>query len=1008
MRSPEPLSGKVRGFMADRRRVRTRLFAGVSGACFLSCLVAMPAAAQTVSTAAGKQTSTRQTAVGGTGADVPQDSAESSVAVSPQDAGDVVVTGSRVIRNGNNSPSPVTIASTQDLLETQPNSVVNGLNTLPGLLGSLSTTSNVNSGGYNTINLRGVGTLRALVLYDGHRVGPTQGGINASSAGAVNVDVIPQMLLQRVDVVTGGASAVYGSDAVSGVVNFITDTKFNGFKANLQSGISTYGDDRKINAGVAYGRRLFDDRGHVEFSYEFRDAPGFGRAARRFFDPIYTEQGSVVGGSTPGTAGNPFKLTTGAILATSSFGGLVNTGPLSGLNFTQNGILTPFVHGTATGTSGVEIGGDGAYYTRSTAGASQRVHQAFGRFDYDLTDDIRFYAQGAYTHLDQAYTQQNLLLNRVAIGYNNAYLSTLQPQYQTIIRAQLAAAPAGTNPSFLLSKLDTAFPNFRIEASQNYYMAAGGLKGKAGRFDWSVDYYHTDSRLRLRNVSNIDTGRLYAALNGVVGPTGQIVCNAALVNPSVYGGCIPLNVFGPTSESAAAIAYIQRQTQNTQRYTTNDVSGTLGGALFSLPAGPVNVALNGEYRKLTYSVSSNATPSDPVSCTGVQFNCTATTAPYLGGSTAIRTPVKQEVAEGAIEADIPILANVRFVQAFNINGAARYTHYDTSGSVATWKVGATWKVDDAITLRATRSRDIRAPNLTDLFAPATFTPSNYLDLHTNTSGLINRFSQGNSSLRPEKADTLTAGVVLRPGFIPGFSLAVDYYRIEINQAIVIIDPFQTTTQATCEASGGTSPVCALYIRPLPFSNTTGANYPTQLVTQALNVASVNTEGVDFEANYDARIADRALSVRALVNWQPHLRYNNGPNGIFDIGGAADGVGGLPPIPSVKVVASAAYEVVPGVRLRVQERWRSALRQNGAPTLVFADGKVPSVAYTDATLTFNVNAAFSASLNVQNLFDKDPPPFASTGGSVQPNYLGGYAQGDDIEGRFITFGVKLRL
>ena len=595
----------------------------------------------------------------------------------------------------------------------------------------------------------------------------------------------------------------------------------------------------------------------------------------------------------------------------------------------------------------------------------------------------------------------------MAIGYNNAFLSTLQPQYQTIVRAQLAAAPAGTNPSFLLSKLETGFPNFRIEANQNYYMAAGGLKGKLGAFAWNLDYYHTDSRLRLRNETNVDTGRLYAALNAVVGANGQVVCNAAVVNPTVYGSCTPLNVFGPTSESAAAIAYIQRPTQNTQRYVTNDVSATLTGSVFNLPAGPVNVALNGEYRKLTYRVTSDATPFDQVNCTGVQFNCTATTAPYLGGSTAIRTPVSQEVAEGAIEADVPILADVRFVQAFNLNGAARYTHYDTSGGVVTWKIGATWKINDALTLRATRSRDIRAPNLTDLFAPATFTPSNYLDLHTNTSGLINRFSQGNPDLEPEKANTLTAGVIVKPTFVPGFSLAVDYYRIKINNAIVIIDPFQTTTQATCEASGGTSPVCALYIRPLPYSNTTSANYPTQLVTQALNVASVKTEGVDVEANYDTRVANRPLSLRGLVNWQPHLIYNNGPNGIFDIGGAADGVGGLPPIPKVKVVASIAYDVVEDVRLRIQERWRSALRQNGSPTLVFADGKVPSVAYTDATLTFDVNKVFSASLNVQNLFNKKPPPFASTGGSVQPNYLGGYAQGDDIEGRFITFGVRLR-
>ena len=931
--------------------------------------------------------------------------AENPAALDDETLKDIIVTGSRVA-NGNNSPTPLTVVSAEDLLASQPGSIAAGLNTLPGLLGSLSPTSNVNTGGFSTINLRGIGTLRALVLFDGHRVGPTQAGLGTTTSGAVNIDVIPQMLLQRVDVVTGGASAVYGSDAISGVVNFVTDTKFTGFKVLAQNGISRYGDDRKTTLGAAWGARV-GDRGHIEFSYEFRDAPGFDRSGRPFFDPIYSEQGSVPGGGAPGTAANPYKLTQGAVLSNLSFGGLINSGPLAGLNFTQNGALTPFVHGVATGTSGVEIGGDGAYYTRSTAGAAQRLHQAFGRFDYDLTDDIHAHAQVAYTDLTQSYTLQNVLLNRVNIGYNNAFLASLQPEYAAIVQEQLAAAPAGTNPSFQFSKMDTVAPNYSVRANLEYWMAAAGLEGDIGNFKWSADYYHTDSGLRLTNLHNVNSARLAAALNAVVDPaSGQTVCNAALVNPGVYGSCIPLNVFGPTSENQDAIDYITQVTSSTARYKQDDISATLTGELFDLPAGPVVVALNGEWRKLTYSVSSNATPTDTLDCTGIQFNCTATTAPYLGGSVAIRTPVSQKVTEGAVEADIPILADQPFVEALNLNTAARYTHYNTSGGVWTWKVGATWKVNDAITLRTTRSRDIRAPNLTDLYAAPTLTPSNYLDLHTNTSSVINRVAQGNADLKPEKADTFTAGVVLRPGFLPRFSVAIDYYNIRVNDAIVTIDPLQAATQSACETSGGTSPVCSLYVRPLPFDDRTPANYPTQLLTQALNIASIKTHGVDFEANYSTSLAGQPIALRALVNWQPRLVFDNGPTGIVHVAGAADGLPGSVPIPSLKFVASVDYDVTDQFRVRVQERWRNSLKQNGSETLVYADPKVPAVAYTDLTMTYTISDAVNMSLNIQNLLDKKPPPVGLAGGSTQPNYLAGYAQGDDIEGRYFTVGMRM--
>jgi outer membrane receptor protein involved in Fe transport len=420
------------------------------------------------------------------------------------------------------------------------------------------------------------------------------------------------------------------------------------------------------------------------------------------------------------------------------------------------------------------------------------------------------------------------------------------------------------------------------------------------------------------------------------------------------------------------------------------------------------MAVSGEFRRLGYQVQSNSPPTTPVDCTGIQFNCTPASIPYLGGQSQVLHPVSQTVVEAAYETDAPILAGLPFAKAFNVNGAVRYTDYATSGGVWTWKLGGDWRIDDDLTMRATQSRDIRAPNLTELYAPQSVGVTQYVDIHTGASGVIENISQGNRDLKPEQADTTTAGFVWRPQALNNFSLSVDAYRISIGQAIVSIGGFQPATQAACEASHGTAQVCSLYVRTLPFSNTTAANYPLALLNEALNVASLETYGLDIEATYSARLVGRKLALRALFNWEPHLLYNNGPAGLVDVGGAADGVGALPPIPSTKLVLRATYALTDVLTISAQERWRGPLRQNGAAGLFFADGLVPPAAYTDVTFDYAFNTALSAFLNIQNLFNTPPAPWSSAGGSLQPNYLGGFAQGDDIIGRYFTVGLRVRM
>ncbi|WP_068094060.1 TonB-dependent receptor [Novosphingobium rosa] len=901
----------------------------------------------------------------------------------------IIVTGSLVIAHDNRSPTPVTTMAVDDRLAIRPGGLIEGLDGLPSLQGSIDLTSNVNSGGYNMLNLRGLGSTRGLILIDGRRVGSTQ------TTGQVDVDVLPQILLRRVDVVTGGASAAYGSDAVSGVVNFITDTDFTGLKVDMRSGISRYGDDAKHGVGAAWGRRFAQERGHVELGYEYSDNAGFERSSRPFFSPWASLVGS-------GTAASPYTLARGATLNSASFGGLINSGALSGLQFARNGTLTAFDPGTPTATSGVNIGGDGAYFTGSSAGAAQVANRAMARLDYRFNDRLGAHVSGIFSKFKQSYTLQNPLFSAVSIGYDNPYLANLQPAYQAIVAAQ----PAGS--SFQFSKLDAGLPNYQITARETYLNLDAGLNGKLGGLDWAADTYRTESHQTQRNNNGINLAHFYAAINAVSDGSGHAVCQAALTNPT-YANCVPLNLFGVGSEQAAAIAYIEQPLISTQHFVTTDANVSLRGPIFALPAGTVKMAVMGEWRRSSYDVISNASPADAMDCQGIAFNCTGPLASlrYLGGAVAALAPVSQTVIEQALEVEAPLLAYHRFARVLTLNGAVRHTHYDTSGAAWTWKGGLLWETGHGLTLRMTRSRDIRAPNLYDLYSPQSVAVNNYTDLHTNTSGLVAQVLQGNPALKPEKADTLTVGAVFAPRFLPGFSLTVDYYNIRIRQALVNIPAFQPATQAACEASGGISPFCAYYIRPHGFADTSPANYPTLLISKTLNVAALSTQGLDIETHYNTRLAGRALSMRGLVTWQPTLRYDNSTGNIVDVGGAADGVGGLPPLPAVRVTASMNYALSSTLGVTLQQRWRSALRQHGNPDLVFAYGDVPAIGYTDLALRCTIDRHLEANVSVQNVFNAWPPVYASAGGSTQMNYLGGYAQGDDIEGRYVTLSLRLR-
>jgi iron complex outermembrane receptor protein len=906
----------------------------------------------------------------------------------------IVVTGTRITTTGDNLPTPVTVASTESLLKTSPSNIPDGLNKLP-IFALSRGTSNLNNSTDNFtgnyLNLRGFGIQRNLILLDGQRMAPT------SYTGAVDTNVIPQMLLQRVEVVTGGASAVYGSDAVSGVVNFILNKKFNGLKVEAQSGVATdYGDAFSWRAGVAYGTDFADGRGHFMASYEHFQQDGIAdKESRPNGAAIYAVAGS-------GTNADPFRLITNARNSAIPFQG---ANLFSGRVFTAPGVLGNPVAGTPQGGA-LASGGDGFYGKGSSATADLKTDQAFARADYDISDNVSIYVQGNFA---KARTFNNFypnLIFPVVVSADNAFLSPAA-------RAELAVGPI---PGFFLYSRVFDDPNhlLGISADSESWMGAAGLTGKFGNFDWNVHYQHSVSKTVNTTVNNVLLGNLAASLDAVDeglakggAASGKIVCRVSVTNPTIYPGCVPLNGFGasPASQSAA-LDYITGDNTNTPKFTMDAISASFSGTALENWAGPVRFAVSAEYRKLKLDVSTNAPTGLYANCTGLSpFLCTpGVTVVYRDGHL---TPinVSEDVKEAAIEVDFPLLRDSA-VGSINLSGAARYTDYSTSGSATTWKVGGDWQVTDGLRFRATRSRDIRAPSLWELFQPLTSSSSGYFDLKTNSSGvngIVATSQGGNPNLVPEKADTLTFGAIFRPKGVPGLSFAIDYYKITLNNAISQIDGRFASIQTACNASGGTNAFCSLYVRPTPNS------FPSLVRIVNLNASSIKTWGIDAEVNYNFSVGSEGrISLRGLVGYQPQLTTVLAPGIEPQVGAGVAATQSTGGVPKLRLTGFISYSN-PSFSIDLQERWRSSLKWDATRSLVFAIPDVPSVAYTDVTFTYfpGKNKDRQIFLSVQNLFNKNPPPYLTAGTSGTPAFSFPATSGDDIIGRYITAGVRFK-
>ena len=914
--------------------------------------------------------------------------------------GEIVVTGTRIMRNGYDAPTPTTIVTAEQLDTSSPVSVTQGLNKLPQFAGSQTqagSNGGLGSGGVNNIgsflNLRNFGTLRTLILLDGKRVPST------NFDGNVDVDTLPQALVQRVDVVTGGVSAVYGSDAVTGVVNYVLDREFTGVKGLAQAGISQYGDGGSQRVSLTAGLPFAGGRGHVLVSGEYRNEDGVATKEARpwFHDQLLTGNGSA---ATPYLSVNfgreNDRSFSGLIRSTSA----INPGipaSLANMQFNADGTLRPFNKGTPTNSANFSSGGDGTYHPATSLLASLETKQLFGRAQYELSDAITAYAQVSYSTLGSHHSQAtanraDTSTSKPIIFADNAFLS---PAVSSIM--------TGNNIQSLTLSLRGLYigrPDFEINTKN--LIGTVGFEGKiGGRFHWDLSYTYGKGQTDQIQHDNGNNPKFYAATDAVRDPaSGKIVCRVSLTaSANLYPGCVPLNIFGDHRGEAAqeaAIAYINDDTAWYSTNRTDDVVANFGGDLFNLWAGPISFNINGEYRHQDFNLRSSLEATAPVSFAGLRPNgWVASTLAYTGVLVSSGSG-SQEVYEVGGELVVPLLKDSSLGKSLDLSGAARYTHYRTSGGVNTWKLGLTYAPIDGLSFRGVVSRDIRAPTLYELFQPNSI---RNLGSPVDPYGPAVTYQQiagGNANLVPEVARTYTLGAVLNPSFLPGFSASIDYYHIKIDNIIGLVP---TDVQLRdCPPNTNASPFCQNITR-------NSAGVLQSVFTGPTNGAFAQTHGVDLDMSYRSAVPafgdDGAIGLRLFVAYQPSFERRNYPTDrTLDYAGVGDGY-----FSKWRITTELNLKVA-GFDLTILNRYKSGVTRSADPNLIYVDPDLGGYDITDLTIGRDVKVSGASArffVNVGNLFNQAPRILANDSpGQVTP-----VVNGDDVMGRYFTSGIRFK-
>ncbi len=901
---------------------------------------------------------------------------EEAAATAPEPDGEaIIVTGSRIRRDGFIAPTPTNVVTGEQLSLAGVTTVGDIAFKLPQFRPSRSVYTSHTGGnvGGNYFNLRGLsgipGPSRTLTLVDGRRPTPT------GNDETFDVNVIPSGIVSRVEVVTGGASAAYGSDAVAGVVNLILRDDIDGFEGSLQAGQTfRYNDAKEVRGDLSFGTRFAEGRGRLLLSGEYYRNKGAGIVGdRRWAQPNW---GLIVNPAYTPSNGQPAIITgRDARMGNATFGGLITSGPLAGTQFIEGGIATRFNPGSAPLGSAGTFGGDGANVGRTLPllVPSERT-TLFGHLSYEVSDAVEVWAEASHARIfaDDSDTIPSFNFGNIVIQRDNAYLPTS-------VRDAMAA---NSLASFTMSRINQDFGFYGNTARSRYRQFSGGIKGKFGD-SWNWDISATNGRyLQRQNYAN-DTIRanLTAATDAVVDPvTGRVVCRSTLINPT--NGCVPINLFGAGSPSQQAIDYVTDDFQHVQRVRQNSVEASLRGEPFDLWAGPVSVAVGAAHRseRVSYTVA----PLTAAFAHGI-FN-----GPSAGPGTI-------KVSEAFAEVVVPLLRDVPMFRSLDFNGAVRVADYSSTGTIFAWKLGLTNQIFPDLRLRATLSRDIRAPNFAELSSTGAATFAAVRDID-GTAVTVTVPTSPNPNLRPEIGKTLTLGLIYEPQWASSLRASVDYFDIKLTGAITAL----SAQQIINGCGAGQQELCNRLVR-------NPAGTLIQINNSRFNAQTLRTKGVDFALDYSLPLSNLIADAGGRLNLRVSASYTDTLQSRL-LGQQIENAGTA--IPHWTALGSIGYS---DDRTTVQlgGQYMGRVTYNATPgsaqpvgldTPRFADRFYLDLGFQHVLFDTG-STRVQLFGNIQNLLDKDPPIMPTLVGPVSP-IISNFGLYDPL-GRRFTLGVRFK-
>lgn len=914
----------------------------------------------------------------------------------------IIVTGSRIARPDLESSVPVAVVTAEVIQQSGASNIQDVLADLPAVGQNISRTStnfSTTGNGQASVNLRNLGSSRTLVLVNGRRF---VAGIPGTSI--VDLNTIPTDLIKQIDVVTGGASAVYGSEAIAGVVNFIMNDDLEGFQARLQGTLSDKGDAGRQFASAAYGRSFGGGNGHFVLYGQYDNDDGLRSRDRSFSERDIPNRSSFA--------------SQGLFSVDGRFAG-------AGAG---NGALTPatrtFTFGNGNVLKTYENANTDGYNRNADRYLSVPVKRylASGSAHYDFSDAATIYVEGQYAKSESRSRLEPQAVGNFDIGLDGIPITN--PFIPTEIRNAMIAD--GVTDLAFRRRSNDIFDRSNSN-DRDTWRLVGGVRGKIAE-GWRYDVYYTHGETRDRTASGTVLGPNYAnALNAVAGPNGPVCAINVDADPTNNDpNCVPINIFGLNTVSAAAANYVTNGGQLSTydaRVKQDVLSGSVSGDLFQLPGGPVAIAFGAEYRKERSTEDFDE----------------ATNLGQTLGNQLSDTNGSFDVKELFVEVVAPILSELPFAHYLGVEAAARYADYSTVGGVWSWKIGGEYAPVRDIRFRAVYSEATRAPNIAELFAAqsetfpsvtdpcdqregggdgapitkttlsqaclavpaiaaAAATPGGFVyttaDIQT-----INGFLGGNPDLQEEVARTLTIGAVAQPTFLPGFSLSVDYYSIKVDDAIGIIG--QQTSLDECYEGSGDQIFCNNVIR--------GASGRVDTVNALnLNTGSYEVEGIDVQGRYSHEFSSRnRLDLSVLWNHRLKQQQTSFPGGPTQ-----DELGQLDCYSCGRLGTGFEDRVQVNTTLSLgglSLNWRINYM---SPVVDSLDASTPirvgAYTYHDMQIRFDLDEDknFGMYFGIDNIGDKKPPVFGDTNLVTFPGTQTS-ANTYDLYGRMLYVGVGFK-